>query len=215
MRKAFNFYASYDDVMLELNDKQLVLFIKALRDVQFLRKHIDEIVFDDKLLSILWKSTKYQISKQVEGYCNKNHIDYKALFYGAGGATVAGYGGASLQEEGQGEGEGEAASPQSQSQSKDCLDTPSMIDAKEVAQYLLDKIVDRKSNFKKPTLTKWSEDIDKAIRIDGRTKNGLLDAIDWIYDDKNDKGAFWIANILSGNKLRKQYDTIESQAMGA
>jgi hypothetical protein len=79
-RKAFNFYSSYDDVIQDLDDKQLVLFMRALLDVQFLREHIDNISFKDKILSICWKAIKHSVNKQIEGYCNANKINYNSLF---------------------------------------------------------------------------------------------------------------------------------------
>jgi len=79
-RKAFNLYSSYDDVMQELDDKQFIAFVRALHDVQFLRKHIEVISFEDKLLSICWKAIKHSVNKQIEGYCNANKIAYDSLF---------------------------------------------------------------------------------------------------------------------------------------
>lgn len=85
----------------------------------------------------------------------------------------------------------------------------SLRDAHDVAFYLLQKILSIKPNFKQPNLETWAKDIDKAIRIDGRTKEQLIACIDYIYSPN---GAFWQANILSGKKLREKFDTIEMQA---
>ena len=80
MRKAFNFYSSYFEIMNELDDKSIALFIKALTSVQFLKVHIDEIKFDDKILSIAWKSIKHSIQKQLEEYCDANGLKYSTMF---------------------------------------------------------------------------------------------------------------------------------------
>jgi len=87
----------------------------------------------------------------------------------------------------------------------------SEIDSRDVALYLLGKINNNKPNFKQPNLNTWISDIDKAIRIDKRTRNELIGCIDWIYTTK--EGNFWIPNILSGKKLREKFDTMEAQMM--
>jgi len=87
-------------------------------------------------------------------------------------------------------------------------------DAMIVAKYLLSTIQSFKENFKTPnTLDSWVNDIEKAIRIDRRTREQLIGCIDWIYNSK--QGEFWIPNILSGKKLREKYDTMEAQMMMA
>ena len=65
------------------------------------------------------------------------------------------------------------------------------------------------------SLDKWAEDINKIIRLDGRTKEQVAYVIDWVQKDD-----FWRKNILSGSKLRKQFNrlvvTIQSnQTAGA
>jgi len=79
-----------------------------------------------------------------------------------------------------------------------------------VAEYLYQKLSKHQPNFKKPNIQVWAKDIDLAIRIDSRTKEQLMACIDWIYSTP--KGNFWIANILSGRKLREKFDTMNMQA---
>jgi hypothetical protein len=83
-------------------------------------------------------------------------------------------------------------------------------EAKEVADYLLAKILNFNSTFKKENKS-WIRDIELAIRLDGRDKKSLINCIDWMYS--SDKGRFWIANVLSGKKLRDKFDTMNTQAM--
>ena len=93
------------------------------------------------------------------------------------------------------------------------MTSESVTQATQVANYLLQKIMAWKPNFKPPTKAqfgKWIDDIEKAIRIDGRSQRDLIACIDWIYSPK---GEFWRPNILSGRKLRMQFDKIEAQAM--
>lgn len=83
-------------------------------------------------------------------------------------------------------------------------------DPHDVANYLLQKILNHQPTFKKPNINEWAKEIDRAIRIDGRSKEELMRCIDWIYSTP--KGSFWISNILSGRKLREKFDTMKMQA---
>lgn len=83
-----------------------------------------------------------------------------------------------------------------------------MLEAREISLYLHEKIKTEKENFNGNPKS-WEKDIEKAIRIDGRSLNHLKRCIDWIYSDK---GSFWKPNILSGKKLREKYDQMELQA---
>lgn len=78
-----------------------------------------------------------------------------------------------------------------------------------VAEYLFSKISSNVPSFKKPNLDSWAKDIDKAIRLDNRTQQDLMNCINWIYSKE---GEFWRSNILSGKKLREKYDTMFMQA---
>jgi hypothetical protein len=55
----------------------------------------------------------------------------------------------------------------------------------------------------------WVKEIDRAIRLDGRTKQDLINIIDWVYSPE---GSFWQANIMSGAKLREKFDTMLMQS---
>lgn len=219
MRQAFNFYSSYDEVASELNDKQLSLFIRALLDVQFFRKHIDSISFEDKMVSISWKASKHSVKKQLEGYCNANKIVYESLFndvsdaYEAGykGAYEAGLKGASAQGEGQGEGEGQVqgqVQEAKKSKGEVQVSSPTLLSAIKIADFLFKNIRKINPSFKEPNLEAWSKDIELALRIDKRTEQELVDCIRWIYTSE---GSFWQKNILSGKKLREKFDTMNMQ----
>lgn len=85
----------------------------------------------------------------------------------------------------------------------------SEIDAKFIAKYLYHTIESFDHSFK-GNWNNWIKDIEKAIRIDGRTKDQLKECIDWIY--YSEKGSFWIPNILSGKKLREKFNTMSIQS---
>ncbi len=79
-----------------------------------------------------------------------------------------------------------------------------------IAKLLYDRILTINPTFKEPNFNQWAKDIELCIRIDKRTVTELVDCINWIYT--ND-GKFWQKNILSGAKLRKQFDQMNMQVI--
>ncbi|WKV22506.1 replication protein O [Bacillus phage vB_BceS-M2] len=77
-----------------------------------------------------------------------------------------------------------------------------------LAHYLLQKIRENNPDHKEPNLQTWAGDIEKMIRIDGRTPQQVQNMIDWCQADH-----FWKANILSGKKLREKYDQMKVKAL--
>lgn len=78
-------------------------------------------------------------------------------------------------------------------------------DAYKLAVWLAKKIKENLPNKKieEPTLQSWAKDIDLLIRKDGADPDDVAEVITWVQQD-----GFWKANILSGKKLRQQYDRI-------
>ncbi len=60
---------------------------------------------------------------------------------------------------------------------------------------------------KKDCVDRWSKDIEKMNRLDGRSWDDICKAIDYAMDDP-----FWQKNIWSGANLRKHYDRLEADA---
>lgn len=86
------------------------------------------------------------------------------------------------------------------------INKPSVISSTVVADYLAAKI--KNNNPKtRPNPRSWEVDIEKAIRIDGRTQDDLISIIDWMYQGD----AFWSGVILSGKKLREKFDAMIMQ----
>ncbi len=83
-------------------------------------------------------------------------------------------------------------------------------DAVRLAELLLDLIVARKSDFKRPNLTTWAQEIDRMIRLDHRTREKIEDIIRWSQRDP-----FWSLNILSPSKLRQKFDQLELRMKGS
>lgn len=73
-----------------------------------------------------------------------------------------------------------------------------------LSKLLLDLIVVRKPDFKKPTLAKRSVYIDRLLRIDDRAATRVEQVIRWCQKD-----SFSQNNILSAEKLRKHFDRLE------
>lgn len=93
---------------------------------------------------------------------------------------------------------------------KTIVTTENYDNALRLATYLFNHILKINHNHKKPNLNVWAKDIDLAIRIDGRTVQQLKECIDWIYSPD---GSFWQKNILSGKKLREQFDKMNMQVI--
>jgi len=88
-------------------------------------------------------------------------------------------------------------------------------DATEIATSLLDAICDwdptHKYNQKSKPPKSWILSIERAMRIDGRTKEQLQFLIKFIFTQPNKIATFWAGNIQSGKKLRSQFDQIKNQ----
>lgn len=78
-----------------------------------------------------------------------------------------------------------------------------------LSELLLNLILERKPDFKKPNLQSWAKDIDKMIRLDSRKPETIEKVIQWSQADD-----FWQNNILSADKLRKQFDKLELKSQG-
>jgi len=76
-KKVINYYASFYEVSKELNQKQFYEFNSAIFSVMFYEQHIDDVSFDDKLLSIAWTSVKHSLQASIDGFCSKQKIDYE------------------------------------------------------------------------------------------------------------------------------------------
>ncbi len=79
-----------------------------------------------------------------------------------------------------------------------------------IAQYMAEEILRRDPNYsqlcngKTPeTVNRWSKDIEKLHRIDKRPWEQIRSVVEWCLGDN-----FWQKNILSGSKLRKQFDQL-------
>ena len=75
-----------------------------------------------------------------------------------------------------------------------------------VAEHLLIRIRENKPDFKEPNLKQWANTIRLMEERDNRSLERIREVIDWCQRDE-----FWQSNILSADKLRKQFDKLEMQ----
>jgi len=73
-----------------------------------------------------------------------------------------------------------------------------------LSELLLDAILERKPDFRRPDVQRWAGEIDRMIRLDSRTPERIEAVIRWCVRDP-----FWSNNILSTAKLRKHFDRLE------
>jgi len=72
-----------------------------------------------------------------------------------------------------------------------------------MAELLFSYIVKRHPNHRKPDMQKWALHIDRMIRLDNRRVEDIEKIIKWCQVEE-----FWRKNILSTERLRKQFDTL-------
>lgn len=78
-----------------------------------------------------------------------------------------------------------------------------------LSELLLKLILERKPDYKKPNLQTWAKHVDLMIRLDNRTPARIREVTQWCQADD-----FWMNNILSTEKLRKQFDKLELRMVG-
>jgi hypothetical protein len=80
---------------------------------------------------------------------------------------------------------------------------PASAEAATISEYFFKKIKEHLPKAKPPNIKKWAEEMDRLLRIDKRTAQEVMEAIDWMQEDK------WLkANVLSPKSLRSQFDRI-------
>lgn len=82
--------------------------------------------------------------------------------------------------------------------------------AYQISQFLLDQILARHENYKRPDLQNWSLHADRMLRLDKRDFEQAKCVIAWAHND-----VFWKNVILSTRRLRKQYDELYLKMNGA
>ena len=80
----------------------------------------------------------------------------------------------------------------------------------QLSELLLNKILEHLPGYKRPDLQKWAWQMDALMRLDRRQAGEVKAVILYAQGD-----AFWRTNILSVDKLRKQYDQLNSKRMQA
>jgi len=78
-----------------------------------------------------------------------------------------------------------------------------------MSELLFNLIQRRNSGHKKPNIDSWAIHIDRMVRLDSRSAEDIEKVMRWCQND-----SFWQNNILSTEKLRKNYDQLKMK-MGA
>ena len=76
-----------------------------------------------------------------------------------------------------------------------------------MAEWMWGRVQKLNPTAKEPSLEKWANTIRLMREVDGRTLQDIGTAFDWA-----NKDSFWCSNILSPEKLRKQYDKLKVKA---
>lgn len=88
-------------------------------------------------------------------------------------------------------------------------------DATRLAEHLKESICeydpDHRYNKNPPSLDRWVKEIDRALRLDGRTFKQMEFIIDYVFSKNTRVADFWKPNIQSGKRLRQQFDKIKEQ----
>lgn len=80
-----------------------------------------------------------------------------------------------------------------------------------LSEFLFAKIQIENPNAKPPNFQTWAGDCSKMIRLDNRTPEQIRYLIEWLHSTGKN-ALFWRNNILSMDKLRKQFDTLTVKA---
>jgi hypothetical protein len=72
-----------------------------------------------------------------------------------------------------------------------------------LSQKLLNLILEKNQNHKKPDIQSWARHVDLMLRVDKRQVEQIETVIDWCQAD-----SFWQNNILSTKKLREKFDQL-------
>lgn len=73
-----------------------------------------------------------------------------------------------------------------------------------LASWMWGRVQKLNPTAKQPSLDKWADVIRLMREVDGRTLQDIGSAFDWA-----NKDSFWCSNILSPDKLRKQFDRLK------
>lgn len=75
-----------------------------------------------------------------------------------------------------------------------------------LSELLLNLILERKGDLRRPNLQRWAVHVDRMLRLDRRGPERIEAVIRWCQRDP-----FWQNNILGTGKLRAQFDRLELQ----
>lgn len=83
-------------------------------------------------------------------------------------------------------------------------------DASSLTLYFLKNIQKRNPEFKPKNMKKWETEMDRLLRLDGRSLEDAKGLIDWVMKDM-----FWRDVILSPANFREKYNELETKRIGS
>lgn len=85
------------------------------------------------------------------------------------------------------------------------IDSPSFLSANKLVSLLFEKIKSIHPKHKQPNHDKWTDEMEKMLRIDERSESEIIQCIEHIYSAED---TFWAGVIKSPTSLRNNFDTI-------
>ena len=168
MRNQFTFYKSFDDVIEDLSDAQIAIYIKTMLDVQFLRIKIEDVSFKDKILQIVWKAQKYSIETSIKGYLDsQKRENVKNPYLGIYDQSSSPYDGVVQQEQVKEEVQGKEEGKEEEQNVKSTIELNPLINEDSFNEWVLFKKIKVKG-----TITKL---INFLIKYDKETQKQIID----------------------------------------
>jgi hypothetical protein len=78
-----------------------------------------------------------------------------------------------------------------------------------MSKLLLDLILLRNPNHRKPDLQKWCVHVHRMLSVDKRERGEIEKVIRWFQSDESKESRFWNNNVMCTEKLRKQFDQLK------
>jgi len=198
-RKGFNFYRSYYDVAKELPKEDRLDFLMAILEMQFTGEEPEL----SGMAKFAFISQKHSIIRQIEGY--KSGINGGRPPKGTPNPPLKGTPNqvqVQVQEQ-----EQEQVQVQEKDEVKDEASFSKFSpEIRNLSKLLFSLMLKNNDNAKQPNFNSWDGHIDKLHRIDGYKINQIREVINWCQNDD-----FWKSNILSTEKLRKQFARLAIQ----
>ena len=209
-KKSFILYNDFSDTLTHLSDKEAGIVFKAIYHYQNFGKLPDM----DRTMKLVMQPIVSQFKRDEEKYsqtCEKR----SAAGRKGGVAKQANARRAKQTKQKVANLADSESESDSVNDNENDINTPLPAEAVSIADSIISHVKELNPTAKnisdkklKATRLAWASDVDKAARLDGRTFSELSAVFEWARTDE-----FWRTNVLSGGKLRKQYDQLYVKMM--